>query len=60
MGGKIRIVDKEVGEKGTCFRFNVLFKVCVSDLSEDDKTVKSSPPSSSSSIVVLFISGDER
>ncbi|CAH1447553.1 unnamed protein product [Lactuca virosa] len=62
MGGEISIVDKEVGEKGTCFRFHVVFKVCVSDLSEDDKTVKSSPPpsSSSSSIVVLFISSDER
>ncbi|CAI9300417.1 unnamed protein product [Lactuca saligna] len=61
MGGEISIVDKGVGEKGTCFRFNVVFKVCVSDLSEDDKTVKSSPPpSSSSSIVVLFISSDER
>ncbi|KAL7582188.1 hypothetical protein Lser_V15G41521 [Lactuca serriola] len=62
MGGEISIVDKVVGEKGTCFRFNVVFKVCVSDLSEDDKTVKSSPPPppSSSSIVVLFISSDER
>ncbi|GFQ02780.1 histidine kinase cki1 [Phtheirospermum japonicum] len=25
MGGEIGIVDKEVGESGTCFRFNVLF-----------------------------------
>lgn len=28
MGGEIRIVDKEHGEKGTCFRFNVFLKVC--------------------------------
>ncbi|GMH19129.1 hypothetical protein Nepgr_020970 [Nepenthes gracilis] len=28
MGGHIEIVDKEHGEKGTCFRFSVYFKVC--------------------------------
>ncbi|KAK8654388.1 hypothetical protein V6N13_128357 [Hibiscus sabdariffa] len=28
MGGEIRIVDKEIGEKGTCFRFNVFLKTC--------------------------------
>ncbi|KAI3702366.1 hypothetical protein L6452_28102 [Arctium lappa] len=42
MGGEISIVDKEVGEKGACFRFNVVFKVCQSDLSsihEDNKSV---------------------
>ncbi|CAN1839880.1 Histidine kinase CKI1 [Linum perenne] len=27
MGGEIRIVDKEKGEKGTCFRFNALLAV---------------------------------
>ncbi|CAN8248469.1 unnamed protein product [Cochlearia groenlandica] len=26
MGGEIRIVDKPMGEKGTCFQFNVLMK----------------------------------
>ncbi|KAL4558906.1 hypothetical protein LXL04_037111 [Taraxacum kok-saghyz] len=48
MGGEIIIVDKEVGEKGTCFRFNVVFKVCASDpiVSEDDSTMKSSLGSS--------------
>ncbi|KAL0435970.1 UNVERIFIED_CONTAM: Histidine kinase CKI1 [Sesamum radiatum] len=25
MGGEIAIVDKEIGERGTCFRFNVFF-----------------------------------
>ncbi|KVH94497.1 CheY-like superfamily [Cynara cardunculus var. scolymus] len=42
MGGEISIVDKEVGEKGTCFRFNAILKVCQSgliSLSEDEKTV---------------------
>ncbi|KAI3749178.1 hypothetical protein L2E82_19785 [Cichorium intybus] len=46
MGGEISIVDKDVGERGTCFKFNVLFHVCGSDLSiisEDDKSVKSTP-----------------
>ncbi|CAA0805817.1 Histidine kinase CKI1 [Striga hermonthica] len=28
MGGEIGIVDKEIGEKGTCFRFNVFFSTC--------------------------------
>nr|XP_043633370.1 histidine kinase CKI1-like [Erigeron canadensis] len=40
MGGEISIVDK-VREKGTCFRFYVVFKVSRSDLfsnSEDEKT----------------------
>ncbi|KAI3669627.1 hypothetical protein L6452_40930 [Arctium lappa] len=76
MGGEISIVDKEVGEKGTCFRFNVVFKVCRSDLSsirEDDKSVSpgylsagSNTPSripkrlDHNSSIVLFIVGDER
>ncbi|KAJ9543168.1 hypothetical protein OSB04_022875 [Centaurea solstitialis] len=74
MGGEITIVDKEVGEKGTCFRFNVILKVCRSDLSEDEKSVSpgylsagSNTPSRNHkrqdrnrSTVVLFISGDER
>jgi hypothetical protein len=28
MHGDIGIVDKEIGEKGTCFRFNVLLTIC--------------------------------
>ncbi|XWS31812.1 hypothetical protein CRYUN_Cryun23aG0108300 [Craigia yunnanensis] len=28
MGGEIGIVDKEIGEKGTCFRFNVFLTMC--------------------------------
>lgn len=27
MHGEIRIVDKEIEERGTCFRFNVLLAV---------------------------------
>ncbi|XP_076912125.1 histidine kinase CKI1-like [Bidens hawaiensis] len=45
MGGEISIVDKEPDEKGTCFRFNVVFKVSLSDphaISEDEKTNTSS------------------
>ncbi|CAI9260999.1 unnamed protein product [Lactuca saligna] len=62
MGAEISIVDKEVGEKVKCFRIDVVFKVCVSDLSEDDKIVKSTPPKQgySSSIIVIFINSDKR
>ncbi|KAL0335444.1 UNVERIFIED_CONTAM: Histidine kinase CKI1 [Sesamum radiatum] len=28
MGGEIKILDKEQGERGTCFRFNVFFIAC--------------------------------
>ncbi|XP_072976224.1 probable histidine kinase 2 [Typha angustifolia] len=28
MGGEISIIDKAPGEKGTCFRFNILLKSC--------------------------------
>ncbi|CAI9260997.1 unnamed protein product [Lactuca saligna] len=62
MRGEISIVDKEVGEKGTCFKFNVVFKVYIFDLSEDYKAMKIYSPKQgyNSSIVVLFISRDER
>ncbi|KAK4418058.1 Histidine kinase CKI1 [Sesamum alatum] len=33
MGGEIGIVDKEFGERGTCFRFNVFFNTCETDTS---------------------------
>nr|XP_043638434.1 histidine kinase CKI1-like [Erigeron canadensis] len=75
MGGEISIVDK-VCERGTCFRFNVVFKVSRSNLcsnSEDEKTpslgnlspVSNTPFCSpirqdSSSSTVLFISSDAR
>ncbi|KAL1833431.1 hypothetical protein ACET3Z_003082 [Daucus carota] len=31
MGGEIEIVDKEVGKKGTCFKFNTYISVCETD-----------------------------
>ncbi|KAK9067721.1 hypothetical protein SSX86_011832 [Deinandra increscens subsp. villosa] len=73
MGGEISIVDKEAGEKGTCFMFHVVFKVLRPDqhvISEEDKTSMSSGSNTpfyspkrkdyNSTSVVLFISGDER
>ncbi|XP_057966677.1 histidine kinase CKI1 [Malania oleifera] len=35
MGGEIGIVDKEVGKKGTCFRFNIFLTTCEA-VSTDD------------------------
>ncbi|KAK6164120.1 hypothetical protein DH2020_000984 [Rehmannia glutinosa] len=32
MGGEIGIVDKEIGERGSCFRFNVLLSTCEPDI----------------------------
>ncbi|KAI7728376.1 hypothetical protein M8C21_005695 [Ambrosia artemisiifolia] len=73
MGGEISIVDKEPGERGTCFRFHVVFKVLTSDvhgISDEEKVNMSSgsntpfcspkPNDHNSSTVVLFISSDER
>ncbi|KAG8389558.1 hypothetical protein BUALT_Bualt02G0241700 [Buddleja alternifolia] len=36
MGGEIGIVDKEVGERGTCFRFNVFFSTSETDISSSN------------------------
>lgn len=36
MGGEIIIVDKEVGEKGTCFMFNTYLNICESDNMADN------------------------
>ncbi|KAF3454879.1 hypothetical protein FNV43_RR05327 [Rhamnella rubrinervis] len=36
MHGEIGIVDKEIGEKGSCFRFNVLLSVC--DRAKEDNS----------------------
>lgn len=35
MGGEIGIVDKETGEKGTCFRFNIFLTTCENVVSSD-------------------------
>ncbi|XP_048332298.2 histidine kinase CKI1 [Ziziphus jujuba] len=37
MHGEIGIVDKEIGEKGSCFRFNVLLSVCEATSYNDTK-----------------------
>ncbi|GKA02056.1 histidine kinase CKI1-like protein [Tanacetum coccineum] len=72
MGGDISIVDNKVGKKGTCFAFNVVLDVCLSNsrnIHEDDKTLSSGSTTplrspkrldDNSSIVVIFISSDER
>ncbi|GAB4830570.1 hypothetical protein Ancab_020335 [Ancistrocladus abbreviatus] len=40
MGGEIEILDKEHGETGTCFRFNVFFIVCKDDISRPTNACK--------------------
>ncbi|XP_073060245.1 histidine kinase CKI1-like [Primulina eburnea] len=39
MGGEIEIMDKEIGEKGTCFRFNTFFSICSTDISANARDV---------------------
>ncbi|XP_073128557.1 histidine kinase CKI1-like [Henckelia pumila] len=39
MGGEIEIMDKEVGEKGTCFRFNTFFRIRSTDISANAREV---------------------
>lgn len=65
MGGDIAVVDKEAGETGTCFRFNIILPICgtppsspTSTTSGDDLEYSSS--SEKSHEVILFISGEER
>ena len=38
MHGEIGIVDKKIGEKGTCFRFNVLLRAV--NMCEDHKNLQ--------------------
>lgn len=45
MGGDIAILDKEIGEKGTCFRFTVLLTVLEGNVNSSDDTRQSSPTS---------------
>ncbi|KAI8555580.1 hypothetical protein RHMOL_Rhmol05G0183500 [Rhododendron molle] len=74
MGGEIKIMDKEHGERGTCFRFNIFLAVNLQD-SEDCNTSGrisidfhhklglhrwSPTPKSEGSHVVLLITGEER
>ncbi|BBH08906.1 Signal transduction histidine kinase [Prunus dulcis] len=57
MHGEIRIVDKEIGERGTCFRFNVL----LSNYSQYSRlTARAPSPKAEGSNVVLLIKNEER
>ncbi|CAA2989408.1 histidine kinase CKI1-like [Olea europaea subsp. europaea] len=49
MGGEIRIVDKETGERGTCFRFNAFLSTCTKasifgNVRDDDIEVQGAGP----------------
>lgn len=73
MGGEIQIVDKENGEKGSCFRFNI-FLTCTADSTEIFEAQGNHIPSSRSvglhirsptsrsegSHVILLLAGEER
>lgn len=73
MGGEIQIVDKENGEKGSCFRFNV-FLTCTADSTEIFEEQGNHIPSgrsvglhirsptwrSEGSHVILLLAGEER
>ncbi|KAJ4952785.1 hypothetical protein NE237_029617 [Protea cynaroides] len=68
MGGEIRIMDKEQGERGTCFRFNIFLATSVTTKEGEENTLQSSNNSNDlkqtskpeSSHVVLLIESDER
>ncbi|KAJ7973279.1 Histidine kinase CKI1 [Quillaja saponaria] len=65
MGGDIRIVDKELGERGTCFNFNVKLPICEPEVADPEEEqprmhIRASPSKTDGSHVVLFIAGDER
>lgn len=45
MGGDIAILDKEIGEKGTCFRFSVILTVSEGNINSGGNTRQSSPTS---------------
>lgn len=52
MGGEINIVDKEPGERGTCFRFNIFLATrdphLMSDIDEQENYILNDGPSSGS------------
>ncbi|KAK3194261.1 hypothetical protein Dsin_025571 [Dipteronia sinensis] len=71
MGGEIKIVDKGIGEKGTCFRFNVFLTIdeanSVDNARSDVELLAPSPgltslrsPKLEGSQVVLLIANKER
>lgn len=75
MGGEIQIVDKEIGKKGTCFKFNVYLAPCENQQEDIESNVGShrssgeslsvqnmhfSSPDVEGSQVILFIKNEER
>ncbi|KAA8536762.1 hypothetical protein F0562_029240 [Nyssa sinensis] len=73
MGGEIKIVDKDAGVRGTCFRFNLFLATCdpvSTDIEEQENPtdfhqhfglpIRSSGPRLEGSHVVLLIAGEER
>ncbi|KAK4493552.1 hypothetical protein RD792_017922 [Penstemon davidsonii] len=68
MGGEIRIMDKEVGERGTCFRFNVFFTISEPNMSTSpnieanngDYISSHSPTRGQRSHMILFIQSPKR
>ncbi|XP_050225111.1 histidine kinase CKI1-like isoform X2 [Mercurialis annua] len=68
MKGELKIVEKEPGERGTCFRFNVFLSVSESEYASTEENQPSGfhqhflfiSPKPEGSHMILFITGDER
>ncbi|XVF05965.1 hypothetical protein REPUB_Repub06bG0006900 [Reevesia pubescens] len=62
MDGEIGIVEKEPGERGTCFRFSVLLTACQPESAEPFSFIRNPATRSegSHSHVILYITGEER
>ncbi|XP_059313286.1 histidine kinase CKI1-like [Lycium ferocissimum] len=76
MGGEIKIVDKDDGERGTRFQFNIFLTTCVEAEEQENSAqnhglrnylshhlgmqFRSSPPRSEGYHVVLFLTGEKR
>ncbi|XP_058778293.1 histidine kinase CKI1-like [Vicia villosa] len=75
MHGDIEIVEKEVGKKGTCFKFNVLLSLCENDAvtyglregfeygstsGNRNQICPSSSPKTEPSHVILYLADEER
>ncbi|CAK7340560.1 unnamed protein product [Dovyalis caffra] len=69
MKGELRIVEKELGERGTCFKFNVFLSSVEPKSAEPDEARRSSAfhqhfpfmlPKPEGSHVIIFIPGEER
>lgn len=69
MKGELRIVEKELGERGTCFKFNVFLSSVEPKSAEPEEDRRSSAfhqhfpfmsPKPEGSHVIIFIPGEER